>query len=202
MDFSFNALNAIHGAAVFKRRVRVLSRIVAAEIRGGTSVLDLGCGDGSLAKAIMTVQPQLEFHGIDVLIRPQAVIPIDLFDGETIPFSNKSFDWVTIVDVLHHTDNPKQLLTEGRRVARRGVIVKDHLRQGFGASASLRLMDWIGNKGHKVNLPYNYISKDEWDRIFAEARVTVKTWTEDLGIYPGPLRLLFDRRLHFIATLE
>ena len=50
MDFKFKALNAVHGAIVFKRRVRVLSRLLSAEIKGGTSALDLGCGDGSIAK--------------------------------------------------------------------------------------------------------------------------------------------------------
>jgi SAM-dependent methyltransferase len=202
MDFRFKALNAVHGAVVFKRRVRVLSRLLSAEINGGTTALDLGCGDGSIAKAIMALQPQLEFRGIDVLLQPRTLIPVDIFDGDTVPFFNESFDWVTIVDVLHHTDNPKRLITEAKRVARRGIIVKDHLREGFVAYETLRLMDWVGNKGHNVRLPYNYLSKSEWDGIFSETGVAPKTWTENLGIYPVPFSFLFDRRLHFIARLE
>ncbi len=196
------ALNAVHHTVVFNRRVRVLSQLLSAEIKRGTSVLDLGCGDGSIAKAILGLQPQLEVRGIDLMVRPHTQIPVSPFDGATIPFPDKSFDWVTIIDVLHHTDNPKRLIGESRRVARNGVILKDHLREGFAAYETLCLMDWVGNKGHKVNLVYNYLSKEEWDRIFSESGVVPKTWREALGIYPVPFTFLFDRRLHFIATLE
>ena len=27
-------------------------------------------------------------------------------------------------------------------------------------------MDWVGNRGHDVRLPYNYLSKAEWNAIF------------------------------------
>ena len=42
------------------------------EIDGGETVLDVGCGDGSIAQAIMALKPQLNFQGIDVLLRPQS----------------------------------------------------------------------------------------------------------------------------------
>src|SRR5437588_9417385 len=153
----------------FKRRVRVLSRLLAQELQGGRSILDLGCGDGSIAKAIMDQRPEYEIRGIDVLERPQTWIPVDLFDGQRIPFPDKSFDWVTIVDVLHHTDDPQLLLAEASRMARLGIIVKDHLREGFAAYSTLRLMDWVGNSGHNVRLPYNYLSKDDWKRKIGRA---------------------------------
>lgn len=194
-------LNSIHDRAVFRRRVRVLSEAVAGELGEAGSVLDLGCGDGSIAMAIMERKPGLAFRGIDVLVRPQTQIPVELFDGRSIPAADQSVDWVTIVDVLHHTDEPGRLVAEAARVARRGVVIKDHLREGFAAQETLRLMDWVGNKGHDVRLPYNYLSRSEWTAIFAEAGVAPQSWRERLSLYPFPASLLFDRSLHFLARL-
>jgi 2-polyprenyl-3-methyl-5-hydroxy-6-metoxy-1,4-benzoquinol methylase len=195
-------LNTVHDRAVFRRRVRVLSAHLADELGSSGSVLDLGCGDGSIAKAIMNRKPGLTFRGIDVLIRPHTQIPVEIFDGDTIPAEDGSFDWVTIVDVLHHTDDPGRLVAEAARVARRGVLIKDHLREGIGAYATLRFMDWVGNKGHDIRLPYNYLSRAEWEAIFSRTGVAVQSWRGSLSLYPPPANLIFDRSLHFIATLR
>ncbi len=195
-------LNAVHGAAVFNRRVRVLAGHLADAIPGRGTVLDLGCGDGSVAVELMKLRPDLKVEGVDVLLRPQTHIPVTLYDGATLPFAPESFDYVTIVDVLHHTDDPAAVLAEAARVARRGVIIKDHLREGLGAFPTLRLMDWVGNRGHDVRLPYNYLSKAEWDAVFGGIKVAPATWNQRLDLYPQPFSLAFDRSLHFISTIR
>ncbi len=195
-------LNTIHDRAVFRRRVRVLSTCLAEEMSATGSVLDLGCGDWSIARAIMDIKPGLTFRGIDVMLRPHTHIPVERFDGETIPAGDGSFDWVTIVDVLHHTDHPARLLAEAVRVAREGVVIKDHLREGFAAYTTLRVMDWVGNKGHDVRLPYNYLSRAEWGVAFRGAGIEVRNWRENLSLYPLPASLVCDRNLHFIAGLR
>jgi len=195
-------LNRVHDTAVFKRRVRVLSHLLAEELNEGSTVLDVGCGDGTIATAIMAQRPGLTFEGVDVMLRPTVAIPAQAYDGVTLPYASKSFDWITIVDVLHHTDDPSLVLRECGRVARRGVVIKDHLREGIGAEGTLRFMDWVGNRGHDVRLPYNYLSRAEWDAAFAEAGLKAVTWRQKLSLYPKPFDLAFDRDLHFIATVS
>ena len=195
-------LNAVHGGMVFGRRVRVLSEQLAEAIPPGRgTVLDLGCGDGSVAAALMALRPELAVEGVDVLIRPETHIPVSRFDGHTLPFADGAFDYVTIVDVLHHTDDPARVLAEACRVARRGVVIKDHLLEGFAAGPTLRLMDWVGNRGHDVVLPYNYLSAQRWDAVFGEAGCRVVTRRASLRLYPAPASLLFDRQLHFVALV-
>jgi len=196
-------LNAVHNTAVFGRRVRVLAAHLARAIPDGSpaNVLDFGCGDGSIARALMDLRPELQIEGVDVLIRPSTHIPITKFDGARLPFTDRSFDYVTIVDVLHHTDDPVAVLAEACRAARRGVVIKDHLLQGFGAGATLRFMDWVGNRGHDVVLPYNYLSPAQWQAAFRSAGCSPMSWTEDLRLYPQPASLLFDRKLHFVALM-
>lgn len=195
-------LNTVHDRAVFRRRVDVLSAHLADRLGPSGTVLDLGCGDGSIAAAIMRHRPGLRFRGIDVFVRPKTLIPVEAFDGASIPAADQSVDWVTIVDVLHHADDPERLLAEASRVARRGIVVKDHLREGPGAAATLRFMDWVGNRGHDVRLPYNYLSCREWQSIFDRLGLETAFWNERLSLYPFPASLVFDRRLHFVATLR
>ena len=75
------ALNALHNVAVFNRRVEVLVGHLADVIPSGGRVLDLGCGDGSIALALMQRRPDLQIEGVDVLARPKTQIPVTLFDG-------------------------------------------------------------------------------------------------------------------------
>lgn len=195
------ALNLVHERAVFGRRVRVLAGEIAAAIPTGGDVLDLGAGDGSIAAAVMAVRPDLKFSGVDVMLRPVRRIEVALYDGKRLPFADQSFDYVTIVDVLHHTEDPAEVLAEAARVARLGVVVKDHRREGILAGPTLRLMDWVGNRGHDVVLPYNYLSDAEWDVALGRAGLSRASETRRLGLYPVPFGWVFDRGLHYIARL-
>jgi SAM-dependent methyltransferase len=194
-------LNAMHNSAVFGRRVRVLAGHLASMIPGPGRVLDLGSGDGSIAAALMALRPDLQVEGVDVMLRPKTQITVTQYDGVTLPFDDQSFDFVTIVDVLHHTTDPASVLAEAARVARQGIVLKDHLLQGFLAGPTLRFMDWVGNRGHDVVLPYNYLSRSAWKEAFEKAGVTVASNEEALGLYPAPFSWAFDRRLHFVALL-
>jgi SAM-dependent methyltransferase len=194
-------VGTLHGTLVFGRRVRVLSSHIAGLIPSGAEVLDVGCGDGSLARLISHARPDVRIQGIDVLVRPVTHIPVAQFDGENIPFPDQSFDVVMFVDVLHHTTNQRRLLTEARRVARLAIVVKDHCRDGLFAESTLRFMDWVGNAHQGVVLPYAYWPERQWRETFAELGLEPSAWTVRLGLYPWPFSYVFERNLHFIASL-
>jgi SAM-dependent methyltransferase len=201
VGMGYRLLNTLHRVLVFNRRVHVLAGHFAETIPKRGTVLDIGTGDGLLAATLMRLRPDLEVEGVDVLARPDAHIAVTIYDGRTVPFPDRSFDYVLISDVLHHTDDPALVLAEAARVARVGIVLKDHLREGFLAGPTLRFMDWIGNRGHNVVLPYNYLSRDEWQVAYYKAQLTTVSSRERLGLYPPPLSWLFERRLHFVALL-
>ena len=191
----------VHGKAVFDRRIEVLTRTLADFIPANARVLDIGCGSGTLARAIMKLRPDVGIEGIDVLVRPSTDISVTEFDGKTIPWPDGHFDIALFVDVLHHTEAPARLLAEAKRVSKGGIVIKDHFREGVLADATLRFMDWVGNAQHGVVLPYNYLSDPEWRGIWSKLELKVERLTDKLGLYPRPFSWLFDRRLHFVARL-
>ena len=130
------------------------------------SVLDIGCGDGAVARHLMKAKPNLQVTGIDPLVRADVAIPVTKFDGESIPFSPETFDYCLLVDVLHHAYDPFLLLKEAKRVAKRGIIIKDHKVQGLLARQTLRFMDNTHNRRYVVSLPYNYWTPSEWQAAF------------------------------------
>ena len=195
-------LDRVHGEYVHTRRVRVLRKCISELIPQHASVLDVGCGDGLLAQLIMEERPDIQFAGIDVLLRKETRIPISEFDGAHIPFPDKSQDFVMFVDVLHHTDDPMVLLTEATRVARRGLLIKDHTLEGFLAGPTLRFMDTVSNARFGVALPYNYWRHSQWLEAFRKLGLSVGSWKKNLNLYPALADRIFGRSLHFIGRLD
>lgn len=196
-----NAVERIHRSAVVERRVRVLVEHLVELLPPDATVLDVGCGDGRIAQALLDARPDLRVRGLDVLVREDAAIPVEAFDGSSLPAEDDGFDVVLFVDVLHHADDARSLLREARRVARRHVVLKDHTRDGLLADATLRFMDRVGNARHGVALPYDYWSEREWRIALSDCGLEIDAWRGRLGLYPFPASLLFDRGLHFIARL-
>jgi SAM-dependent methyltransferase len=194
-------LDRVHGRYVHGRRVRVLRERLLETLPEKGSLLDVGCGDGKLARAVIERRPTLHVTGIDVHVRPDTEIPVAYFNGTDIPFADLSFDVVMFVDVLHHVSEPERLLLEARRVARQWVVIKDHLCESAFDFSVLRFMDWVGNARHGVSLPHNYWSGDRWIRTFAALDLPIESWRTDVGLYPWPASALFDRGLHFVAKL-
>jgi SAM-dependent methyltransferase len=192
-------LNSIHASYVLKRRVDVLSNHLLRFLPSHCTILDIGSGDGLLGYMLQKRGTGLEIHGIDVLPREKTYIPVLTFDGVAIPYGQQEFDFALLVDVLHHTDEPMLLLREANRVARRGVIIKDHVVNGVFSRYTLCFMDWLGNARHSVRLPYNYWTQLQWEEATRQLGWRTSQWEHDLRLYPKPADLFFGRRLHFIG---
>jgi SAM-dependent methyltransferase len=191
-----------HRALVFGRRARVLADALAPLIPAETrTALDIGCGDGTIASLLAQRRPDLAIEGVEVTPRPTCNIPCRAFDGAQLPFPDRSFDVCLFVDVLHHTTDVTQLLREAARVSRSSVVLKDHLSESSFDHATLRAMDWVGNRPHGVTLTYNYQSLGQWQQHFASCGLEATQLSSALPLYPFPFSLLFGRKLHFVAQL-
>lgn len=197
-----NLLDQVHEAYVYGRRIRRLSALLSEMIPPGSSLLDVGCGDGKLARSLQLRRPDLRIEGVEVLLRKHTWIPVTNFDGKRLPYGDSGFDGVMLIDVLHHTPDPRLLLREALRVSRRWLVLKDHVLQGPYAGLRLRFMDYVGNARHAVALPYHYLSREEWSELRRVLDLQIAAEVKQLGLYPWPFDYLFGGNLHFLALLE
>jgi len=93
--------------------------------RAGLKILDYGCATGSYCIALR--QLGFECVGVDVnqayVTRAIARGVEARVVGETLPFSDASFDTVLLIDVLEHVPEPSRLITEALRVARKNLLI-------------------------------------------------------------------------------
>lgn len=190
-----------HERRIKDRRVHILSQHIVSLIPENCKILDVGCGDGKIASKIKSLMPGIEIEGIDVLIRKDCEIPVIQFDGINIPYSDYSFDYILLIDVLHHTEYAQKLIQECARVAKKGIIVKDHLNNSKLDYWTLRFMDKVGNARYDVHLPHIYFSSQEWKNLFQNNSLEVDYTTSKLNLYPFPFNHIFDRKMHSLWLL-
>jgi SAM-dependent methyltransferase len=191
-----------HRALVSPRRTQILAGLLAAQIPPRASVLDIGCGDGTIGSLLAQRRPDIAIQGVEFLARPECKIECRVFDGVSLPFLDGSFDLCLFVDVLHHTQDPGVLLREAARVSRSWVLLKDHLDENAFDHLTLRFMDWVGNRPHGVVLTYNYQSRREWEEYFSKCGLAETSWSTQVPLYPVPMSLLAGRGLHFVSLLR
>jgi ubiquinone/menaquinone biosynthesis C-methylase UbiE len=196
-----NLIGFAHSKLVFVPRMEALVNAIAAWIPAGKA-LDMGCGNGMIAAQVMERRPDVEIVGIDVLVRPDAVIPVQAYDGKTLPYADRSFDAVMLIDVLHHIDDRAASLAECLRVARGEVIIKDHFYANAVEHLILRGLDWVGNAPHGVRLPYNYFTRRDWQTTLKSIGAREIERRESVtGLYPQPFQSVIGRNIQFMARL-
>ena len=195
-------LELVHERIIHPARVRNLTRGLGDLIPHGASLLDVGCGDGSMAALLRDQCGLSRVEGVDVLVRDKVDIPVTSFDGCHLPWADRYWDFVMAVDVLHHVEDQKSLLADMLRVARRAVVVKDHLCENASDRWMLLKMDGVGNDRHGVAVPGCYLSRNQWQTLIDGAGGKVKTFHGHVHIYPWPLSMIFGRGLHCLWAIS
>lgn len=102
-------------------RLRCLDKL-GYSFRGNQSLLDVGCGDGGVARLIRERVASVVAVDIEEFASWNEAdhLTFRVADGEELPFGNESFDVVHSKDSLHHMDQPERAVAEYRRVLRPG----------------------------------------------------------------------------------
>jgi ubiquinone/menaquinone biosynthesis C-methylase UbiE len=163
------------------------------------SALDVGGGTGALAQAVKRLFSLDRVASVDIENRflPSIDIETSLYDGVTLPFSDRSFDCVLMFNVLHHVPVAARpaLLRECRRVAGAGPIyIKDHISTGRLDDVRLQILDLLGNVPFHGMLSASYLRKTDWESAAHEAGFDLVRQVS--GAYrSGGFAALFPNRL-------
>lgn len=193
---------AQHHARITLPRAERLRAALCRQIGRASSLLDVGAGDGVIAKSVGEAVGAERVEGVDVILRKKRVIDVREYDGTRLPYANRAFEVVTISDVLHHCEDAEAVLRECLRVASRLVVIKDHFAYGPVSQAVLYLMDVVGNARDGIPSPGHYFEPHEWVAMIERSggRLTGLEWP--LALHDLPWRMAAPAVLHFIAKVE
>lgn len=191
-------------APVYAARLKALTAAVLPHLKEGDRVLDVGCGNGTLGRALMdhpAAPKGLVVEGLERFKRGGEPITVHAYDGVAMPLPDASFDAVIVADVLHHEEDELRLLRECARVSRRLVIIKDHVVQGALAQQRISLIDWAANAPYGVKCLYRYHTPQEWRAIPPALAMTPREERLHMDLYPFGFNALFGRGLQYFAVL-
>ena len=138
--------------------VRLTDELIMQHIDKESRVIDLGCGDGRLLERLRR-EMNCSVQGVDlersnivsVIQRGLPVVSANLDEGLTdIP--SGSFDFAVLSQTLQQVKEPRQLLTEMLRVARRALVVVPN----FGYWRVRMEVLWRGRTPVTSRLPYEW----------------------------------------------
>jgi ubiquinone/menaquinone biosynthesis C-methylase UbiE len=165
-------------------------------------ILDIGCGNGMFARKLMSAKPGLQITGIEVTSQPNCLIDCHQYDGNLVPFDDDAFDYAMLINVLHHADDPLRTLSEANRVAKRGILLKDHYANTSFDFYTLVIMEWIGNTFSNISQPYNFFSEAQWKEMFQKLNLATERLLTRFRSYNAVVDVFCGRNLHFIALLS
>lgn len=157
-----------------------IGRRIAPHLTAGMEVLDLGSGTGRISRWLagrVGVRPTLadvtEFDN-----RVGGFPYLRLEDPGRIPVSDRSFDAVLMLFVLHHVErwsDQERLVAEAVRVSRRCLIV---IEDTPTSRLDLRLnvgWDWLLNRRHGVPTPFTFRTVRGWAEVFRRHGLRITT---------------------------
>ena len=137
----------------------------------GIKVLDVGCASGGFFNIMRTLEPAIDYTGIDIV---KAAVDLarqrypearfEVTSGMAIPFDDGTFDLVHCTSVLNNEPRYQELWKEMYRVANRFVLADMRLLKDVGGEESVRESRYIiqfEGQNQEAIVPYVVSDADE-----------------------------------------
>lgn len=169
------------------------------KLSSGSLFLDFGAGDGWFASQMSESNPGAYIRAIDVQARDTKHYDVEIVaPDEIFKFSDHSIDLVYSVDVLHHCDDPMQVLKELSRISSNYLLIKDHVAFSATDNLILGILDELGNR--RFGIPSNYHYQQNWQW---ESMLLAEGWQTVSKVWPAPCHTgilgKLTNRLQYVA---
>lgn len=195
-------MSAMH-RPIYNARLAELVRTITPHIERGDRILDVGCGNGTLGRALLdhpACPAEVTVEGLERVVRGGEPITVHAYAGGRMPFPDDSYDIVIVADVLHHEPKPDDLLAECARISRRLVIIKDHQVQGVLAQQRIAFMDWAANAPYGVPCLFKYNTRNGWTEMLTRHGLEPVERRDSMRLYPPVVNTIFGGRLQFMGV--
>jgi ubiquinone/menaquinone biosynthesis C-methylase UbiE len=182
----YDAFTALMGMGRARR-----SLLAQAALRPGDSILDVGCGTGSLLALIAKTIPSVKATGLDPDPKALAIaarkldgsaVQLDQGFADKLPYPEASFDRVFSSFMFHHLEAPEQqaMVAEARRVLKPGGRLE--LVDFAGGADHAGLLKWL-HAHHQLagNAPANVLG------LMTRAGFNART----LGVHKGLFSIVY-----------
>lgn len=157
-------------------------------------VLDIGPGTCNVCEILL----QKGYMVTPLDVRNVSFVPSIqplLYNGNTMPFKDKSFDVALILTVLHHTLHPEKILKEAMRVSKKVIIIEETYSNIFHKYLtyffdSLLNLEFFGH-------PHTNKNKKEWGEIFSKLGFSIVDER-----YYNDSSLIFKQALYILEKQE
>ncbi len=140
------------------------------DIKLSDHLLEIGSGPGSVIDVFRSHGHRV--MGLDIADNSfRNDLKADIYNGITMPYEDNSFDVALLLTMLHHTPNPKVILKEAKRVAKRLIIIEDVYDTPFQATYT-KITDSITNMEF-IGHPHTNQSDSKWLESFSELSLTI-----------------------------
>jgi ubiquinone/menaquinone biosynthesis C-methylase UbiE len=157
-------------------------------LTGARTLLDFGCGDLKLGKAIAKNIPALSVTGVDIVPTNQPKeknIEFILTRGKTLPFQKNAFDAALSYHVLHHCQDPSHILDELIRVSKKTIILVEPVLRLSLEKPGFILVDILTNLSRipNISFPFSVKNREWWEREFRRRKLKIRK-EESAGVLP------------------
>lgn len=168
-------------------------------------LLDIGGGTGAIGQCMAELFPVGAVEAVDVVDRYFGDLSINthIYDGQSLPFADRSFDAATVNNVIHHIPSQTRvpLLRDIRRVVAGPLYIKDHEARGMLDHARLTALDFIGNIPFGGMVRAEYLSMHDWWKLAVEAGYRVADMARS-NYRGGAYAAIFPNRLELTMRWE